>query len=35
VLLLNGAGATAVPARGERVRLTWHPEHEIHLKEAP
>jgi putative spermidine/putrescine transport system ATP-binding protein len=35
VLLLNGAGATAVPARGERVRLTWHPEHEIQLKEAP
>jgi len=24
-----------VPARGERVRLTWHPEHEIQLKEAP
>ena len=35
VLLLNGAGATTVPARGERVRLTWHPEHEIQLKEAP
>jgi len=35
VLLLNGAGATAVPARGERVRLTWHPEHEIQLKEVP
>jgi len=35
VLLLNGAGVAAVPARGERVRLTWHPEHEIQLKEAP
>ena len=35
VLLLNGAGVTTVPARGERVRLTWHPEHEIQLKEAP
>jgi putative spermidine/putrescine transport system ATP-binding protein len=35
VLLLNGAGATTVPARGERVRLTWHPEHEIQLKEVP
>jgi putative spermidine/putrescine transport system ATP-binding protein len=35
VLLLNGAGAAPVPARGERVRLTWHPEHETRLKEAP
>ena len=35
VLLLNGAGAVAVPARGERVRLTWHPEHETRLKEVP
>ena len=35
VLLLNGAGAVPVPARGERVRLTWHPEHETRLKEAP
>ncbi|HEX5813520.1 MAG TPA: ABC transporter ATP-binding protein [Pseudonocardia sp.] len=34
VLLLNGAEATAVPARGERVLLTWHPEHETQLKEA-
>jgi hypothetical protein len=24
-----------VPARGERVRLTWHPEHETRLKEVP
>ncbi len=31
VLLLNGAGATAVPARGERVRLYWRPEHETRL----
>jgi putative spermidine/putrescine transport system ATP-binding protein len=35
VLLLNGAGAVAVPARDERVRLTWHPEHETRLKEVP
>ena len=34
VLLLNGPEATAVPARGERVLLTWHPEHETKLKEA-
>jgi putative spermidine/putrescine transport system ATP-binding protein len=31
VLLLNGATATAVPARGERVRLSWRPEHETRL----
>ena len=31
----TGRAPRPVPARGERVRLTWHPEHEIRLKEAP
>jgi putative spermidine/putrescine transport system ATP-binding protein len=31
VLLLNGAAATEVPTRGERVRLLWRPEHETRL----
>jgi putative spermidine/putrescine transport system ATP-binding protein len=31
VLLLNGATATTVPARGERVCLYWRPEHETRL----
>lgn len=31
VVLLNGATDVAVPARGEPVRLSWRPDHEIPL----
>jgi len=31
VLLLNGAGDTDVPVRGDPVRLSWRPEHETPL----
>ena len=31
VLLLNGAGERAVPERGQPVRLSWRPEHEVRL----
>ena len=33
VLLLNGASEVPAPERGQRVRLTWRPEHEIRLHE--
>jgi putative spermidine/putrescine transport system ATP-binding protein len=33
VLLLNGAGETAEPERGQPVRLSWRREHEIRLHE--
>jgi putative spermidine/putrescine transport system ATP-binding protein len=31
VLVLNGAGEHGVPERGQHVRLSWRPEHEIRL----
>ena len=33
VLLLNGADDAPVPARGEPVRLSWRPEHEVPLND--
>ena len=34
-LLLNGATERPVPERGQPVRLSWRPEHEIRLHDTP